>query len=569
MAYKRKRSSTYTNKKRRHNVQTGEAVRTAILSNGVYGNVPQTAAIHQRTYRGRYKRKSKGLKRAQRGSVGTKPATITTSQIMHYKVKPNQKGIVELLSNKCTIMDPFSNTSGNELGGGYQIPDVNDNTPTVCDRYNTYELMTGDTSTEPVLASHRTDWCMFNNYEWKDNLCYLLGMYTNTMMPGAGGSTQPTVANPFPDVNNPETGISYATTGYTTGANGTAMWGYAPPGTMRLTNGTISSYCPYGYPVPQIGSSNAITHSEDNTHQWGWSNQSHYVLSESITWYVHNQGTTDLTVILNECTLKYDIPIINKEMILADNNLTPGTVAMGGMISPVEVWKNSNNRQSFGDKQNIELPNTRQSGDTRDYWQGISPNKERLNYDITDIASSTKYADRLNSVYNVKKHFQAIRPGQTAHFKVKIDYNTRISPHLMTNMYAIGGKSKTFFFEMLTRPVASGNGTNINAATGTASVITGQGIGRPPADVAIKWTKSKRFILEQRVTNNNLNIRCARPRFNYYGIIEPDGDRKVVGTTNDDGDEVEAEDINPDFINEVSGAMGGVFDINIGDVTIF
>lgn len=579
---KRKRSYTYTNNKRRkRNVQPGETIRKAVLSNGVRGSVSKNAKINKRTYRGRRKPASTGLKRAKRGNVGTKPSTIITSQQMTYKVLPNQKGVLGQIARKITIKDPYTTipTPGNvELAGGYQVPDMISNEHQ-CDKFNTYESMTGDTTTESVLTSHRMDWTMFTNDEWRDNLCYLLGLFHNQNMFGAGGDTQPTVANPMGiagDMNVPADMSPYpntiVNTPWATGANGTAMWGYAPPQSyfLRDSGGTISNLY-YGSPVPVIGTAGATvaTHNSDNN-QIGWSNQQHYVLSESITWYVHNQGSTDMTVILNECTLKYDIPIINGFMV--DTNSTTGfntsiQSSYGGMLDPIELWRNSRTRQAYADKNNIETPLTKSSIDGRDYMQSISPNRERLNNDIYDYATSTKYADRLNANYNVKKHFQTIRPGQTAHFKVKVDFNHKVSPHQITNLYAIGGKSKTFFFEFLTRPVMAGNATN---TMGTLpSVITGRGMGRPPADVAIKWTKAKRFLLDQRVPTNTLNIRCARPKYNSFGIIEPDGDRRGVFTNDAGDDEINAQDVNPDAINELNGAMGGVFDINIGDVTIF
>lgn len=558
--YSSKSKATFKRRKLARNVTRGERVKTSVLSNGVRGRVSKNSAIHKRTYRGRYRKPSRKLRRAKRGNVGTKPSTIITTQMMNYKVLPNQKGVLGLMSAKLTCMDPY-NTSGAsvELGGGYQIPDYTTAGTQICDKYSTYESMLADTTTEDVFASHRTDWCMFNNNEWRDNLCYLLGLFNTTYSVGAGTDTQPTVANPTTGVTLPTGLTSLDTTGLSTGANGTAMWGYMPPNTFKF-NGTLAQL-PYGLPVPYVGTSFSDT-VQNNYNQPGWAAQQHYVLSESITWYVHNQGATDLTVILNECTLKYDIPLINGR---ADDN----DIVYGGMVDPLELWKNSRSKQAFSDKNNSEFPSTKSSIDARDYWQGYSPNKDRLNNDITDIANSTKYADRLNAMYSVKKHFQVIKPGQTAHFKVKVAYNARISPHQITNMFAIGGKSKTFFFEFLTRPTAAGNITNATAANGTAAVITGRGIGRPPADVSIKWTKAKRFLLDQRMPTNTLNIRAARPAYKYFGVIESDGDRKTIITNaTNDGNET-AENINTDAVNEINGAMGGFIDINMGDITIF
>ena len=386
---KRKRSSSIYNKRkqRRRNVSRGEAVRTSVLSNGVRGRISKNSAIHKRTYRGRYKRPSRRLRRAKRGNVGTKPSTIITSQMMNYKVLPNQKGVLGLLSAKLTCMDPYS-TSGNsvELGGGFQVPDYATAGTEVCDKYSTYETMMGDTTTEDAYASHRTDWSMFNNNEWKDNLCYLLGLFQNQFAVGAGGDGQPTVANPTVGISYPTGMTSLDKTGLSTGANGTAMWGYAPPNTYTF-NG-IGAALPFGLPTPYLGGDFA-TSVQSNNNQPGWAAQQHYVLSESLTWYVHNQGATDLTVILNECTLKYDIPLINGKN---DNN---NDIVYGGMVDPIELWKNSRSKQAFQDKNNSELPTTKSSPDTKDYWQGYSPNKDRLNNDITDVANSTKYAERL------------------------------------------------------------------------------------------------------------------------------------------------------------------------------
>lgn len=574
---KRKRSSSIYNKRKktrrsRRNVQRGEAVRTAVLPNGVRGGVPANSAIHQRTFRGRRKPQSKGLKRARRGNTGTKPSTINTSQMMTYKVKPNEKGVLGLLSRKIVVKDPFSNINeqADEQGGGYQLPDYNTSTPNIIpDVYSTYDAMLGDTTTTTVAASHRTDWTMFTNDSWRDNLCYLLGLFSPIL--GVGTDTQPTLANIQTPATFP-TGIQAAIPTYMqTGANGTAMWGYAPPGSLRVQSSTSPNpvtYCPYGLPVPSLNS-NKYTALNDNLNQVGWSVQQHYVLSESITWYVHNQGPTDMTVILNECTLKYDIPIINQAVTMDDGNANIN-IPYGGMLDPLELWRNSRTRQAFADKNNMELPGTRSTADVNDYWQSFNTgtdNRERLNNDITDVQSSTKYADRLNACYNVKKHFQVIRPGQTAHFKIKVDFNHKVSPHQITNMYAIGGKSKTFFFEYLTRPVAAGNITN-GGTPNTASVVTGRGMGRPPAEISIRWTKSKKFLLDQRMPTNTLTIRAPRPKYNYFGIIESDGDRKAIITDNND-DPYGAEDVNPDAIDELNQALGGVFDINIGDVTIF
>lgn len=576
---KRKRNSkgTYTNKRRKRNVSRGETIRASVLSNGVRGRISKNSSIHKRTYRGRRKKPSKGLKRARRGQVGNKPSTIITSQMMNYKVLPNQKGILGNIARKIGIMDPYTTLPGtniHELSGGYQVPDANFD-EFVADQYKTYETMLGDTDESNVLTSHRMDWTMFTNDEWRDNLCYLLGLFQNTGSLGGGGDVQPTTANPTSGLTIPSdinAVTPFLTTPFMTGANGTAMWGYAPPNSFELQDTGGTSYpTPFGSPVPLIGAANTTvaTH-QSNNNQPGWAAQQHYVLSESLTWYVHNQGSTDMTVILNECTLKYDIPIINglSEIKRADGSVIRLQSAYGGMIDPLEQWRNSRTKQSYADKNNLELPIAKSSIDARDYWQGYSPNRDRLNNDIYDYASNTKYADRLNAVYNVKKHFQTIRPGQTAHFKVKVDFNHKVSPHQITNLYAIGGKSKTFFFEFLTRPVAAGNVTNSLSGAGN-SVITGRGLGRPPADVSIKWTKTKRFLLDQVMRTNTLNIRGARPKYNYFGVIEPDGDRKVILTNAANDNVLDPEAVNNDAMQMVAGAMGGLIDININDINIF
>lgn len=361
---------------------------------------------------------------------------------------------------------------------------------------DTYNQATPTGVLTNTTSTVRSSWELGTNFSWRDMLCYAEALFAPTAnnpdLQGSAnnGTLYPVIYN-YP---NNTVALRSAIQGYLP-AQSIATPTTEPTGNPNILWPIMKNFFPQdgsgAYPTDinkffypnQLGWVDNVAGDNQNAYKLSILRKARlYVFNETLEFSFTNTSEADAKICIYECILKKEVP-------LAHGTSNP-YYEVGALPDPKRLWQLYAEQNHHIDDNNIDYANPQINSSTSTWIKSVSS------------PGMTPMGPYLNDIYRVVPHVIYLQGGQTRNYSFKVDYNMGIKGLWMHSYYGIPNITRTF---MIT--TCGVNAIGINKIEGLDTNGFSQRV-TPPTNIAIKWTKNRRFTKIQEKEKHHLTLRA-------------------------------------------------------------